>query len=74
MSGARLTQAIEEAWSQQIGPQFAGMVGAAGLAAMTGAKPAASAPTGAPAPPPRKNAVIYGLDDGPREVQLGPKP
>jgi len=66
MNGDSLTKTLGEAFAQGLTPQLAGMLSMAGMAA-----PAASSQPAAPAP---KSAIIYGLDDGPKEVPLGPKP
>jgi hypothetical protein len=76
MNGESVSRAMGDAISQGLGPQFAAQFGSmldkAGMpsAASSGVAPAPVQPK----PPARKNAIIYGLDEGPRELPLGPKP
>jgi len=77
MNGESVSRALGEAMSEGLGTQFAGFMSMAGMP--TAGLPAAAsrAPSAAPTQPEaptRKTAIIYGLEDGPREVQLGPKP
>jgi hypothetical protein len=83
MNGDRVRQAITEAFDKNAGPGISGLARIAGLAnALSGpglptglpAASSAAAPAAAPATSARQKAVIYGLDDGPREVPLGPQP
>ena len=66
MNGDGLAQTLGDAMGQGLTPQFAALLNRAGT-------PAASSPVPLP-PPTRKTAVIYGLEDGPREVPLESKP
>ena len=68
MNGDQVAKAMGEAWSHGVGQQMSGILGMAGMAAAA-ANASQAAPTPAPAPT-RKNVVIYGLEDGPREIPL----
>jgi hypothetical protein len=73
MDGAHVQQAVADAMAGGLNAQLGSLFGAPDFA-QAGAAPAAT-PKPAPIPAPaRKSVVIYGLDDGPREVPLGPRP
>jgi hypothetical protein len=63
MEGSRVAQAIQDAIAKGGLPQVSGLV-----------PPQASQPAAAPKEPERKTVIIYGLDNGPKEVDPGARP